>query len=130
MMNSQASAATSTALLNAVDAANTAAATSGTGLWLDVRPYDGEILVTQNVGVVTAGSITGKLQSATDANGTGAADITGATFTAVTTANDPSSQKVAVDVRQVTGGFLGYVGTIATGPAAVSVVASGKKKIV
>lgn len=130
MLNSQASAATSTALLNAVDAANTAAATSGAGLWLDVRPYDGEILVTQNIGVVTAGSITGKLQSATDANGTGAADITGATFTAVTTANDPSSQKVAVDVRQVVGGFLGYVGTIATGPAAVSVVASGKKKIV
>ncbi|HYE70595.1 MAG TPA: hypothetical protein VD932_03630 [Aquabacterium sp.] len=130
MLNSQASAATSTALLNSVDAANTAAATSGNGLWLDVRTYDGEILVTQNVGVVTAGSITGKLQSATDANGTGAADIAGATFTAVTTANDPSCQKLAVDVRQVVGGFLGYVGTIATGPAAVSVVASGKKKIV
>lgn len=130
MMNSQGSAATSTALLHAVDAANTAAATSGTGLWLDVRPYDGEIMVTQNVGVVTAGSITGKLQSATDANGTGAADITGATFTAVTTSNDPLTQKITVNVREVVGGFLGYVGTIATGPAAVSVVASGKKKIV
>lgn len=130
MLNSQASAATSTALLHAVDAANTAAATSGTGLWLDVRAYDGEILVTQDVGVVTAGSITGKLQSATDANGTGGADITGATFTAVTTSNDPLTQKIAVDVRAVVGGFLGYVGTIATGPAAVSVVASGKKKIV
>jgi hypothetical protein len=130
MMNGQASAATSTALLHSVDAANTAAATSGTGLWLDVRAYDGEIMVTQDVGVVTAGSITGKLQSATDANGTGAADITGATFTAVTTSNDPLCQKIVVDPKAVVGGFLGYVGTIATGPAAVCVVASGKKKYV
>lgn len=130
MLNSQASAATSTALLHAVDAANTAAATSGAGMWLDVRPYDGEIEVIQNVGVVTAGSITGKLQSATDANGTGAADISGYTFTAVTTSNDPLTQKIVVDPKAVPGGFLGYVGTIATGPAAVCVVASGKKKYV
>ena len=59
-----------------------------------------------------------------------AEDIEGATFTAVSTSNDPNTQKVAVDVRKVVGGFLGYVGTIATGPAAVSVVASAKKKIV
>lgn len=130
MLLNQASAATSTALLNSVDAANTAAATSGAGLWLDVRAYDGEILVTQNVGVVTGGSITGKLQSATDANGTGGADITGATFTAVSTSNDPNTQSISVDPRKVAGGFLGYVGTIATGPAQVSVVASGKKKVV
>jgi hypothetical protein len=79
MLNSQASAATSTSLLDAVSAANTAAATSGSGKWLDVRPYDGEIMVTLNLGAVT-GTIAGKLQSATDANGTGAADISGATF--------------------------------------------------
>jgi hypothetical protein len=130
MMLSQASAATSTALLHAVDAANTAAATSGTGLWLDVRPYDGEILVTMNVGVVTAGTIVGKLQSATDANGTGAADITGYTYTSVGTSTDLTTQTVVVDPKKVVGGFLGFVGTITTGPAAVSVVASGKKKIV
>lgn len=130
MLNSQASAATSTSLLDSADAANTAAATSGTGKWLDVRTYDGEILVTQNIGVVTGGSITGKLQSGSDANGTGAADISGATFTAVTTSNDPNTQSLAVDPKKVVGGFLGYVGTIATGPAQVSVVASGKKKIV
>jgi hypothetical protein len=130
MMLSQASAATSTALLHAVDAANTAAATSGTGLWLDVRPYDGEILVTMNVGVVTAGTIVGNLQSATDANGTGAADITGYTYTSVGTSTDLTTQTVVVDPKKVVGGFLGFVGTITTGPAAVSVVASGKKKIV
>src|SRR5690242_422214 len=118
MLLNQASAATSTSLLDAVSAANTAAATSGSGKWLDVRIYDGEFLVTQNLGAVT-GTIAGKLQSATDANGTGAADITGATF-AVNTANSTSS--LAVDPKKVAGGFLGYVGTIATGPSLVSVV--------
>jgi hypothetical protein len=127
MLLNQASAATATSLIDAVSAANTAAATSGSGKWLDVRPYDGEILVTQQVGAVT-GSITGKLQSASDANGTGAADITGATFTIVSAANN--TQTYALDPKKVTGGFLGYVGTIVTGPALVSVVAAGKKKVV
>lgn len=126
MLLSQASAATSTSLLHAVSAANTAAATSGSGMWLDVRPYDGEIMVTLNLGAVT-GTIAGKLQSASDANGTGAADITGATF-GTTAAN--STTKIVVDPKAVVGGFLGFVGTIATGPSLVSVVASGKKKVV
>jgi len=126
MLNSQASAATSTSLLASLSAAATANATSGSGKWLDVRAYDGEILVTQNLGAVT-GTIAGKLQSATDANGTGAADISGQTF-GTNTANSTSS--LVVDPKQVVGGFLGYVGTIATGPSLVGVVASGKKKIV
>ncbi len=127
MLLNQASAATATSLIDSVSAANTAAATSGSAKWLDVRAYDGEILVTQQIGAVT-GSITGKLQSATDANGTGAADITGYTFTIVSSANN--TQTLAVDPKKVAGGFLGYVGTIVTGPALVSIVASGKKKIV
>lgn len=130
MLYSQASAATAVSLLDAVDAAATANATSGSGKWLDVRAYDGEILVIQNVGIVDAGSITGKLQSATDANGTGADDISGYVFTAVTTSNDPNTQTLVVDPKKVVGGFLGYVGTIVTGGALVSVVAAGKKKIV
>jgi hypothetical protein len=125
MLNSQASAATSTSLLRSVSAANSAAATSGSGMWLDVRSYDGEILVTLDLGAVT-GTITGaKLQSATDANGTGAADITGAGF-GTTVAN--TTYKVAVDPRAVTGGFLGFAATIGTGPSLISVVASGKRK--
>jgi hypothetical protein len=126
MLFSQASAATSTSLLDAVSAANTAAATSGSGKWLDVRPYDGEILVSLNVGAVT-GTIAGKLQSASDANGTGAADITGYAF-ATTAAN--SCVNLAVDPKKVVGGFLGVVGTIVTGPSLVSCVASGKKHVV
>lgn len=127
MLLNQASAATATSLIDAASCANTAAATSGSGKWLDVRAYDGEMLVIQQIGAV-AGSITGKLQSASDANGTGAADITGATYTAVSSANN--TQTLAVDPKKVVGGFLGYVGTIATGPALTSVVAAGKKKIV
>lgn len=127
MLLNQASAASGASLLDAVSAAATANATSGSGKWLDVRAYDGEILVIQQIGAVT-GSITGKLQSASDANGTGAADITGATFTAVSSANN--TQFLAVDPKKVTGGFLGYVGTIVTGPALASVTACGKKKVV
>jgi hypothetical protein len=127
MLLNQASAATSTSLLDAISAANTAAATSGAAKWLDVRIYDGEILVIQQIGAVT-GSITGKMQSASDANGTGAADITGATFTIVSAANN--TQSIAVDPKKVVGGFLGYVGTIVTGPALVSVTAAAKKHVV
>lgn len=127
MLLNQASAATMTSLIDAVSAANTAAATSGPGKWLDVRPYDGEILVVQQIGAVT-GSITGKLQSASDANGTGAADITGATFTTVSSANN--TQTFALDPKKVAGGFVGYLGTIVTGPALVSVTAAAKKKVV
>ena len=126
MLLNQASAATSTSLLDAVSAANTAAATSGAGKWLDVRPYDGEILVTVNVGAVT-GTSACKLQTASDTNGTGAADLTGGAFGA-TVAN--SCVKLAIDPKTVTGGFLGVVGTIVTGPSLISAVASGKKKIV
>lgn len=118
---------TATSLIDAVSAANTAAATSGSGKWLDVRSYEGDIVVVQQIGAVT-GSITGKLQSATDANGTGAADISGYTYTAVSSANN--SQTVVVDPKKVVGGFLGYVGTIVTGPALVSIAAVGQKKYV
>lgn len=118
---------TGTSLIDAVSAANTAAATSGSGKWLDVRTYEGDIIVVQQIGAVT-GSITGKLQSATDANGTGAADISGATFTAVSSANN--TQAITVDPKKVVGGFLGYVGTIVTGPALTSVTAIGQKKYV
>ena len=127
MLNSQASAATATQILNSVSAANTAAATTSTaGGYLDVRGYDGELLVIMALGAVT-GTISGKLQSATDANGTGAADIAGATFGA-TAAN--STTAMTLDPKKVVGGFLGFLGTIVTGPALVSVTVCGKKKYV
>lgn len=112
-------------LLAPASCANTAAATSGNGFWVDISPYEGDVLVTQTVGAVT-GSITGKLQAADDANGTNAADITGATFTAVSSAN--SVQSITLNAKSTAKKFIGYVGTIVTGPAVVGVIAHGVKK--
>lgn len=119
--------ATATSLIDSVSAAATANATSGSGKWLDVRAYESEILVVQQTGAVT-GSLAGKLQSASDANGSDAADITGATFTAVSAAN--KTHTCVIDPKKVVGGFLGYVGTIVTGPVLISVTAIGRKKYI
>lgn len=128
MLHSQASAASVDTLLPAVSAANTAAATTSTsGGYVDVRQYQGEILVTLQTGAIT-GSVAGKLQSASDANGTGAADITGATFTLVNAAS--KTLKYALDPKKVVGGFLGFLGTVVTGPVLISVSIAGKKQIV
>jgi hypothetical protein len=114
-----------TQLLPPASCANTAAATSGNGFWTDLSAYEGDVLVTQTIGAVT-GSITGKLQAADDANGLNAADITGATFTAVSAANNV--QSIAINARGTAKKFIGYVGTIVTGPALAGVVAHGVKK--
>lgn len=115
-------------LLPPVSAANTAAATTSTsGGYADTRDFEGYLAVTQLVGAVT-GSITGKLQSASDANGTGAADIAGATFTAVSAAND--AQTIVIPKTAMTARYLGYVGTVVTGPALVGVAVHGSKKYI
>lgn len=112
-------------MLPAVSAANTAAATSGSGNWIDTAAYTGDILVTLNVGAVT-GSVTGKLQAADDANGTNAADITGATFTAVSAAN--KVQSIAINSDGTAKRYVGFVGTVVTGPVLIAVTANGVKK--
>jgi hypothetical protein len=131
MLLSQASAATSTSLIDTISiSANVA---SGAGKWLDVRPYDGEILVIQNVGVLTGTNptVAGKLQTATDANGTSAADISGSAYTSVSSNNNV--QALVLDPKKLAAGFIGYSGTLGgtAGPTAlVSVVAAGKKHVV
>lgn len=97
-----------------------------TGTGVDIRDYEGYLIVTQQVGVVTAGSITGKLQDSDD-NSTGWADVTGATFTAVTTSNDPLTESITIHVNAVKR-YVRYVGTIVTGPALVGVSAVGATK--
>lgn len=140
MLNSQASAATPNQILPPKSCANTAAATSGASQWVDVRAFDGELLVTQITGAFTGtGTLAGKLQSATDASGTGAADITGATFPTVTLDTNAitvgsvgrATESIAVDPKKVVGGFIGYVGTMTgiTG-ALLAVSVHAKKKIV
>lgn len=117
---------TTSQLIAAVSAANTAAATS---LGVDISEYEGVITVTQNVGVVTAGSITGKLVTSDASDLSGSVDVTGGGFTAVTTANDPAAQSVTVSCSALKT-YIGYVGTIATGPAVVGVTMVGQKATV
>lgn len=107
-------AATATRVIDTVSAANTAAATSS---WIDVSAFEGDLLFLQYIGAVT-GSITGKIQDADDTSGTNSADVSGATFTAVSSANN--LQKLTVSSNSVRKAVR-YVGTIVTGPALTSV---------
>jgi hypothetical protein len=100
-------------MISPVSAANTAAATS---IWFPTAAYKGDIEVTAAVGALT-GTITGKLRSATSDVGAGAADIAGATFTAVSAAD--KVQTVVVPASSAR--FIQYVGTVVTGPAIVAV---------
>ena len=62
-------------LLTPGDKADTAAAT---GAWTAFSGYEGYLIVVQHVGTITAGTVAGKFQTATDDQGTGVADL--ATF--------------------------------------------------
>jgi hypothetical protein len=126
MISSSAKGATSIQLLSPSDKANTGAAT-GTGI--DISAYEGYMIVTQQVGVVTGGTIVGKLQHCTAADGTGAADITGATFTSCGTTTDEVTESIVIKVDGLNP-YLRYVGTITTGPAVVGVSAVGVKKYI
>lgn len=126
MLGNSAKSASAVTLLKPASAADTAAAT---GLGVAIGQYEGDLMITQHVGVVTAGSITGKLQECDDAAGTNAVDITGAVFTAVTTANDdPNIQKITVDSNSLSKNYLRYVGTIVTGPAILGVELHSRPK--
>jgi len=123
MLNNEGQAASAVKMVNTVSAANTAAATSG---YIDARDYEGDIVILQYIGAVT-GSITGKIQDATDNSGTGVADLAGATFTAVSSAND--LQKITIPAGSHRG-WIRYVGTIVTGPALTAVCLLARPKIV
>lgn len=117
MIGNEAQAARVTKLLSAASCANTAAATSG---WVAVAEFEGDIMFIENVGVVTGGTIDGKIQTASDGSGTGAADVAGATFTQATTSTDERVEKVVVPASKLNT-HVRYVGTIVTGPAVVGV---------
>jgi hypothetical protein len=118
MLANQGQAAERVTMVAAVSATNTAAATSA---WIDVRKYEGDLVIVSSVGILT-GSLTPTIEDATDGSGTGAAGVTpteGA-FTAVTTSNDPLAEKRTIPAGSVRG-WIRYVGTIVTGPAPVAV---------
>ena len=121
MLGNEAAAAS---LVLLVPPASQASTFNGAG-WTDVRGFEGDLLIIQTVGAIT-GSITGKLQDATDGSGTSAADVSGATFTVVSAAN--SILKLVLP-RVSVRGWIRYTGTIATGPALVSVMLAARPKI-
>lgn len=130
MLDSEsAGSAVPSAILPSVAATNTATATSGAGNWVDTRQYTGYMLFTQMIGALGSTGIAGKLQCATDANGTGAADVAGATFANVAAANNV--QSIVVPVTAFATPFVGYVGTTTgAGTNQVAVVAHGSKRYV
>ena len=116
MMGGQGQAAKVVKLLDPASAANTAAATSA---WIDVREAEGDIVFKNQMGVLTAGSLTWTIEDATDGSGTGAAGITpneGAYAAGATN----QIQKRTLNASAVRG-WVRCVGTIVTGPALVAV---------
>lgn len=113
-------------LLTAGAKADTAAAS---GSFVDVRGYEGLILVYVMVGVVTAGSVTWTFEDATSSGGAGNAAITpiDGALTVVTTANDPLVQVARFDARRPRG-WLKIIGTVVTGPVGASAMILGVKK--
>lgn len=114
MLANQGQAAEVVKMLDPVSAANTAAATSG---WIDARKYEGDIVVTVQLGAVT-GSITWTLEDATDGSGTAAAGITpneGAF--AAGAANQVQKRTLSASAVR---GWIRVVGTIVTGPSLVA----------
>jgi cellobiose-specific phosphotransferase system component IIB len=114
--------ATTVAILSAVSAANTAAATS-TGV--DLIDYEGPIVITQNHGVST-GTLVGKIQDSAD--NSAFADI----VPAVNYASEGTTvgvQQVVIQSKQVRR-YIRYLGTVTTGPQVVAVTMTGVKKSV
>ena len=107
-------------VLNAVSAANTAAAWSAA---IDMLGYEGVVEFIVQTGAIT-GTLDLKLQDC-DTSGGSYADVTGATAAQVTAANKLSSIKV--DVRNVRR-FIKLVGTVVTGPVLISAIVCGAKK--
>lgn len=122
---SNAKSVTTLQLLASVDAVNTAAASTVTGL--DITEYEGFLIVTQNVGLLDAGSITGTV--ITSASSDLSSPTTVGTFTAVTTSTDPAAQSIAIEVNKCQQ-YIGYVGTVVTGGALIGCTAVGAKKYV
>ena len=113
--------ATTVVMLAAASCDNTAAAT---GSGVDLRDYEGPVLIVQNHGTST-GTLDGKIQDS--ANNSSFADVSGLTFTQSTTTAD--IQSLVVQSKQVRR-YIRYVGTIVTGPQVVGVSLSGVKKSV
>ena len=119
MMSNQGQACEVVGVLAPVDAANTAAATSG---WIDCRKYEGDLVFTVMTGIIDGGTVTWTFEHATSDAGAGGEAIVplGGALTVVTTSNDPLIQKAVIPASAVHG-WVRAIGTIVTGGALVAV---------
>ncbi|MBP6195850.1 MAG: hypothetical protein KA451_15820 [Methyloversatilis sp.] len=115
---------TTTAMLSSVSCANTAAATQGTGT--DISAYEGTLVFIENVGTIT-GTLAGKIITSASSNLSSPTDV--GTFTARTTSNDNECKTLEVNCSALQQ-YVGYVGTIVTGPALIGVSVTGSLKYV
>ena len=115
---------TTTAMLSSVSCANTAAATQGTGT--DISAYEGTLVFIENVGTIT-GTLAGKIITSASSNLSSPTDV--GTFTARTTSNDNGCRTLEVNCSALQQ-YVGYVGTIVTGPALIGVSVTGSLKYV
>lgn len=124
MLNNEGQAAAVVKVLDPVSAANTAAATSG---WIDIRQYEGDIVIEVQIGALT-GTLTWTIEDATDGSGTGGAGITpneGAF--AAGAANQIQKRTLNASAPR---GWIRIVGTIVTGPALVAASLMSRPKSV
>jgi hypothetical protein len=127
MLGNSGKAAETITLVKPQSAANTAAATSS---GVDITKYEGDLLIVQHVGVIT-GTLDGKIQVCDDSSGTNPVDVSGATYTQVTTANDdPNLQVLVLDSGAFAKKFIRYVGTVGTGPSVLSVTLTSRPKYI
>jgi len=117
---------TTVQLVASQSAANTAAASSST-TYVDVRDYEGDILIVINPGAIT-GSVTPDIQDATDTSGTGTASIA-ANEGAYTALAANTVRKYTIN-SSATRGFIRVINTVVTGPALISVTMHARPKSV
>ena len=117
MLNSQAANSLSgTTLLKPGSKADTAAAT---GAWTATTlGLAGFVLFMQHAGVLAAGTLDGKIQTADDNSGTNSVDLV--TYTQVTTSNDDPNLQTSVVPATALKAYVRYIGTVVTGAANVS----------
>src|SRR6188768_3562610 len=116
MLANQMGALTAVKCLNAVDAADTATASSA---YVAVSGFEGQIAVVISTGIIDGGSVTYTFSTATDDQGAGAATIVpnGGALTAITTSNDDGTPYVAVFDTRVLKGYFKVIATVVTGGA-------------
>lgn len=123
MLGNEAQACTALQIYNTQSAANTAAATSG---WIDVRDYEGDLMLTIATGAIT-GSLTVTFQDATSGAGAGAAAIT-------PNEGNPAVINTANQIRKSTfnasapRGWVQVVGTVVTGPVLLGMTLHARPK--